>query len=225
MNRILAGLLIASVILAVSYEGCKFIQGSDGSFKTALDSLNKQNDSLKAEILAENKIIDSLVAVDSALHDEIENQEAKVVTVVKYVDLSKKAIDTYSEKELISSFNKRYPQDTVSSPLPLARPVLTSAAKDLVELDGAKQIIEIKDSVIALQKERIEVKDTIIGSYVAKELKYVKIIDNKDLQINTWIDQYNKLQLENKKLKIKSKFQKIASYVVVGGLGIFLIAK
>lgn len=225
MKKTLIITSIAMLVFFTVYEGCKRIQSPEKEFKAALDSLHKENDSLKLKISEETALIDSLEYVDSALTYQIEHQKAKIVKVTEFVDLSKKAVDTYSEKELVASFNKRYPQDTTTNPLPLAQPVLVSAAKDLIELDGVKQIIEIKDSVIGLQESRIATKDTIINVYASKEQSYIKLVDNKDLEISKWSEQNKKLQLENKKLKFKSKFQRIVTAAAIGGLTFILVSK
>lgn len=224
MKNVLAIALAAILILFVSYQGCQKIK-TEESFKATLDSLNQKNDSLLASIDGKEVIIDSLEAVDSALVFELENQKPQIIKIVKLVDSSKQAIDTYSEGELVASFNKRYPDDTLSNPLPLAQPVLVSAAKDLVEFDGAKELLVVKDSTIALQQERINNKDLTIREYISKEDNYRGIIINKDLAINTWGKQYDQLQKENKKLQKKFKIQKTVFSAIIGGLAIFLIAK
>ena len=148
-----------------------------------------------------------------------------IKTVTKYVDSSKSAIDNYNEQELISSFNTRYPADTITNPLPVAQPVLVSAAKDLVELDGAKQIIVLKDSSIATLETKVSLKDTVISKYVNKEINYKNIMVNQYNQIQGWEDQYGKLEIQYNKLKVKSKFQRIGSYIVIGGLAYLMLAK
>jgi hypothetical protein len=140
-------------------------------------------------------------------------------------EVEKNKLDTYTEHELISSFNNRYPKDTTTNPLPLAQPVLVSAAKDLAELDGAKQIIILKDSSITTLEAKVTVKDSIITKFENKESKYKLILTNKDKEIAGWEDQYNQIDLQLKKLKVKSKFQRIGSYIVIGGLGYLMLAK
>ena len=65
--------------------------------------------------------------------------------LVETIEIEKNAIDNLQEHQLVSFYNTRYPVDTITNPLPIAQPVLVSAAKDLVELDGAKQIIVLKN--------------------------------------------------------------------------------
>jgi len=170
-------------------------------------------------------IQDSFKVVDEQLQDKLAYAKSHVKIITKYIDSSKSAIDNYTEHQLVTSFNTRYPADTVTNPLPVAQPVLVAAAKDLVELDGAKQIITIKDSVIALTEARVTGKDSVISVYVKKEGTYKNIMFNQDTQIKDWKYQFNALQLQNTKLKAKNKFTKIGAGLIVGGLVYLMIAK
>jgi hypothetical protein len=194
-------------------------------FRAKLDSLDQVNDSLYAENLKDDSAIAELRDIDLDLQYRLDHQKAKVVVIDHWVDSSKQKIDTYTEHELITSFNNRYPADTVTNPLPLAQPVLVSAAKDLVELDGTKEKLVIKDSVIAIQDSRILFKDSTINLYINKEGRYKTIIGNKDQAIAEWSKQYDNLNLQYKKLQIRSKFQKIGAYIIIGGLTYTLLAK
>lgn len=189
-----------------------------GNFKNKLDSLDKVNDSLYAENAKDDQSIAELKALDSSLVYQIEHQKAKVIRIDHWIDSSKGKIDTYSEHELISSFNNRYPKDTVTNPLPLAQPVLLATAKDLVELDGTKIKLVIKDSIIAVQESRLTFKDSTIVLFQNKEGRFKSIISNQDLKIQEWSNQYNNLWLEHKKLQTKNKFTRIGAGVIIGGL-------
>ena len=199
--------------------------GLTKEFKVKQDSLVATVDSMRLDIEKDNAVIDSLNYLDAVLTVKLDIAKKNVKIITKYVDSSKSAIDNYNEQELISSFNTRYPTDTVTNPLPVAQPVLVAAAKDLVELDGAKQIITIKDSVIALTEARVTGKDSIIAVFVKKEGTYKNIMFNQDTQIKDWKFQFNALQLQNTKLKAKNKFTKIGAGLVVGGLVYLMIAK
>ena len=219
--------IIVAVLAALALSLFKnFDQSKDHKkFLEEMAVIDHENDSLKADIAVMDAQIDSLEYVDEVLTYKVEHQKAKVVKVIAYVDSAKAAIDTYSEHELVSSLNQRYPKDTVTNPLPVAQPVLVEAAKDLAELDGAKEIISIKDSIITTQDTRIATKDTIISKYVSKEINFKKIITNQDTQIQGWKGQYTKLEFQNKKLKLQNKFTKIAAIVVVGGLSYMMLMK
>ena len=216
--------IVTVAIGSVLFEKC----GSNVEHKAFLaqvDSLNKVNDSLEAEIAKDDAAIDSLDIVAVELQYKVDHQKAKVIKIVETIEIEKNNIDSYSEQELVSSLNKRYPKDTVTNPLPVAQPVLVSVAKDLVELDGAKQIIILKDSSINTLETKVTVKDSVIKKYANKELNYVSIILNKDKEIAGWEGQYQKIELQYNKLKVKSKFQRIGSYVVIGGLAYLMLAK
>ena len=216
--------VVTVLIGSVLFEKC----GSNVEHKAFLaqvDSLHKVNDSLQAEIVKDDAAIDSLDIVAVELQYKVDHQKAKVIKIVETIEIEKNNVDSYSEHELISSFNNRYPKDTVTNPLPVAQPVLVSAAKDLVELDGVKQIIVLKDSTINTLEAKVTVKDSVIGKYVSKEDKYKLILTNKDKEIAGWEGQYQKLELQYNKLKVKSKFQRIGSYIIIGGLGYLMLAK
>jgi hypothetical protein len=227
LKKWLPKIIVVIAIIAIGsvlFEKC----GADvnhKAFLSQMDSLHKLNDSLHAEISKDNAVIDSLNYVDNVLADKVAHQKTKVITVEKQVLFDQAVVDTYDEHQLVSSFNQRYPKDTVFNPLPVAQPVLISAAKDLVALDGAKQIITLKDSSINTLESRIVVKDSVIGKYISKEDKYKLILVNKDKEITGWEDQYTKLDLQYKKLKVKSKFQRIGSYIIIGGLGYLMLSK
>ena len=199
--------------------------GLTEEFKAKQDSLVAAVDSMQLEIAKDDSVIAILDQKDDSLQYVIDHQKAKVVKIVEIVEIEKNNVDSYSEAELISSFNTRYPTDTITNPLPVAQPVLVSAAKDLVELDGAKQIIVLKDSSIATLEERVSNKDSIIAKFVSKETNYKNIMNNQQTQIKDWKFQYNTLQLENTKLKAKNKFTKIGATIVIGGLAYLMLAK
>jgi hypothetical protein len=216
--------VVSVLVGSVLFEKCDS-NVEHKAFLAQVDSLHKVNDSLFVEIKKDDAVIDSLNYVSEVLTDKLEHQKAKVVKVVQYIDSSKNAIDSYTEHQLVSSFNNRYPKDTVTNKLPLAQPVLVSAAKDLVELDGAKQIIILKDSSIHTLEAKVTVKDSVISKYISKEDKFRLILNNKDKEIAGWEGQYQQLEFKYNKLKVKSKFQRIGSYVVIGGLAYLMIAK
>ena len=198
---------------------------TSSDFKVKLDSLTEANDYL----LIQNQIADSEIEAiqkqDSIYIHDLENRKAKVIKIKEYVQVEVNKIDNFTEQELVSYLNQRYPKDTITNPLPVAQPVLASASKDLAAYDGAKHEIVIKDSVIAIQESRITLKDSTIGLYISKEGRYKSIIGNKDQAISEWSKQYDNLNLNYKKLQVKNKFQKIGSYIIIGGLAYTLLAK
>ena len=224
MKKIVLGILIVLVAAYIIFDKIGDI-GLTKEFTQKQDSLVHAVDSMKLTLAVDSAKIDSLIVVDNMLTFKVAYMRDHVKTVTKFVDSSKTAIDSYTEHQLVTSFNTRYPKDTVTNPLPIAQPVLVAAAKDLVELDGAKQIITIKDSVIALTEARVTGKDSVISVYVKKEGTYKNIMFNQDTQIKDWKFQYNALQLQNAKLKAKNKFTKIGAGLVAGGLVYLMLVK
>lgn len=222
MKKYILPIILILLLLWLAFDKVSNI-GLTNEFKAKQDSLVHAVDSMKLSIVKDDAVIDSLNQVDSVLQWKLAHQKTKVVVIDHWVDSSKGKIDTYTEHELVSSFNNRYPKDTITNPLPLAQPVLVAAAKDLVELDGAKEKLIIKDTIIVGLESRITIKDSVIVKFESKEKTYQGIMLNQETQIQDWKDQFKKLQLQNAKLKTQSKFFKVGSFVVVGGLAYLLL--
>lgn len=227
VKKWLPKVIIVVAIIAIGgvlFEKCSS-NADHKAFLVEMDSLHKVNDSLFAEIKKDDAVIDSLNEVSEVLTYNIEHQKTKVIKIVETIEVEKNKVDTFTEHELVSSFNTRYPKDTTTNPLPIAQPVLVAAAKDLVEFDGTKEILILKDSTISTLEAKVVIKDNIITGFENKESKYKTILINKDKEIAGWEDQYNQIDLQLKKLKVKSKFQRIGSYIVIGGLGYLMLVK
>jgi hypothetical protein len=224
MKKYILPAILILLLLWLAFDKVSNI-GLTEEFKVKQDSLVHAVDSMQLEIAKDDAEIDSLDIVAVELQYKLDHQKAKVKTIVEYIEIEKNSIDAYSDPELVTSFNNRYPSDTISNPLLVAQPVLVSAAKDLVELDGAKQIIIVKDSSIATLESQVSLKDTVISKYVSKEKSFRNIMMNQETQIKDWKFQYNMLQLENTKLKAKNKFTKIGAGLIAGGLVYLMLAK
>jgi hypothetical protein len=224
MKKYILSVILLLIILWFAFDKVTNI-GLTSEFKAKQDSLVKAVDSMQLVIAKEDAVIDSLNYVDNILSDKLAHQKTKVIKVVETIEIEKNKIDNLQEHQLVSFYNTRYPKDTITNPLPLAQPVLVSAAKDLVELDGAKQIIVLKDSSIATLETKVSNKDSVISKYISKETTYKNIMNNQQTQIKDWKFQYNTLQLENTKLKAKNKFTKIGAGLITGGLIYLMLAK
>jgi hypothetical protein len=224
MKKLVLPLLFVALLFWLFIDKCNH-NISEDAFAHRQDSLNHVVDSLEVDIDKRDSVIDELYKVNIELDYQIGHQQEKIKVITKYTDSSKQKIDTYTEKELISSLNQRYPKDTTTNPLPLAQPVLVAAAKDLVELDGAKEIIVVKDSIIALTEDKIVLRDSIISHFSDKEINYKSIIGIRNNQISDYKIQTNTLLLQNKKLKIENKYARIVGTAVIGVLGFLYIIK
>lgn len=225
MKRVILYSILVLLIAALVYEGCKRVQPPSETFKATIDSLHKLNDSLMDGIKFRTDMIDSLYTVDVESYLTIQELKGNIAATVKQTKAAKKVIPALTDPALVSQFNQRYPADTVSNKLQVARPVLVSAAQDLIELDGAKEVIKTQDSIIVQDSIRIGTKEKIIEKYVEKESIYTKVIANKDTEIDTWTKEHKALKFENTKLKAKSKVQKIVLYIVTGALATVALLK
>lgn len=224
MKKLVLPLVIVTLLFWVFNEKCNQ-NISETAFNNKQDSLNHIVDSLEVNIDKRDSVIDELYKVNIELDYQIGHQQEKIKVITKYTDSSKQKIDTYTEKELISSFNQRYPKDTTTNPLPLAQPVLVAAAKDLIELDGAKEIIVVKDSIINLTEDKVTLRDSVISQFSYKEANYKSIVGIKNSQINDYKIQTNTLLLQNKKLKIENKYARVIGTAIIGVLGFLYIIK
>jgi len=149
---------------------------------------------------------------------------AKVI--VKYIDSSKASIDTYNDHQIISFYNNRYKNiDTITNPLPLSQLVLISAAKDLVELDGTKDLVIIKDSLINTHEKSISTlhfKDSISTKQI---FTLRTVINNQEGQLKDSRYEVGRLNNVVKKQEFKNKFTKIGAGLIVGGLVYLMAAK
>lgn len=219
-------ILLLLAVLAIGY--LIFNLGGitiSSDFKKKLDSLDKVNDSLVSENAKDDVLIADLKVQDSILQYAVDHQKTKIVKIKVEVESKQGEIDSYDEHKLVDFYYTRYPKDTITNRIKVAQPVLTSAAKDLVAYDGAIKEIVIKDSIIALQVDRITKKDSTIVLFQNKEGRYKSIIGNQDLKIAEWSKQYNDLYLQHNKMLIKNKITRIGTGVIIGGLIYMTIAK
>ena len=222
MKKYILLVVILLLLVWVVFDKVKF-SGLNKEFVVKQDSLVQIVDSLQQDNHQKDLKVLALEELDYDLELQLEEAKGKVKIITKWIDSSKKKVDTYTEQELVSSFNKRYPIDTITNPLPLAQPVLVSVAKDLIELDGVKEEIVVKNDIIALNEQRIVGKDSVISLYVQKEINYKNIVDNQQIQIKDWKFQNKSLQLANHKLKIRAQIGKIGAGLAIAGLTFLLI--
>jgi hypothetical protein len=210
-NKLIDILLVIAIIVC----GLTIIfvyEPQSKDLKAKLEKLHSKNDSLFFQISKQDSAIASLQYKSDSLTKKISGKKTKIIYIDRQVDKEKDKISILPTSELVTHFNKKYPKDTTTNLLPIAKPVLVSVAKDLVELDGAKQKLAIQDTIINLTEAKVVLKDDIINKYIIKEDNYKNIIVNKDKEIELYID-------ENKKIKKRTKLHK----VVITGLSAFSV--
>ena len=78
-------------IFSVLFEKCSS-NVEHKAFLAQVDSLHKVNDSLQAEIIKDDAVIDSLNYVDNVLSDKLAHQKTKVIKIVETIEVEKKKV-------------------------------------------------------------------------------------------------------------------------------------
>jgi hypothetical protein len=227
MNRNLIAILLGVGFLVLSYGACNKYTSITQDYKAHIDSLNKVNDSLATSILISDNIIQALSTQDSILRGEVAHWKGRIKVIHDTVYQKSEEVKKKDSAGISKFYAGRYPAETaaVDTLIRINKPVLVSAAVDLVKYDGAKQEIVVKDSIITDQDSRIVLKDSTIKIFKAQGLKYTRIISNKDIVITDMTNLQEQLNIQNKKLKAQTITQKVALYVIGVGLAFSLIHK
>lgn len=217
--NVLAALVLVTVYLLVNFTGC-----NQKDLKGEIEVLHRTNDSLETEIGIKDHEIEVMYEIDSTLTQELHEAKEKVKVVKIYVEKEIQKVKEFDSSQVTKFYTERYPEESKvkDTLISLAKPVLVSAAAELVEFDGAKQIIQVQDSIVTIQDKKIGVRDSVITLMRSKEGDYKSIISNKDLEINNWLQQNKLLNKENSKLKKKLK---VVTFGLIGVSGYFLLKK
>ena len=107
-----------------------------------------------------------------------------------------------------------YTQDTIHIPYSVAKTI----AKELVECDSTKAILEVTKEQLRLTENKVYLKDETLRLYANKDIMYEVRIMNEQKKFTTQGEYVNVLRKQNKKLKVKLAFTKITLGGVIGGL-------
>jgi hypothetical protein len=114
---------------------------------------------------------------------------------------------------------------TDTSKVVLSQTVAKKIAKDLISGDSAKAVLKQKEIELSLVEKKVVYKDSIISIFKVKEANYINQVRAEQDKIEGWKQSYELLRKENRKLKVKSRFTKVLSYAIIGGLGYLYITK
>jgi hypothetical protein len=123
------------------------------------------------------------------------------------------------------SFTAFSQKDTTSTKVPIPVTVLREIAKDLTLGDLAKEELKITQVQLKEANNKIETQSQIIELLRKNENYYVQIIEKGETSYVTLKDYVDKLEQENKKIKVRSKFKTVLLGGVIGGLIYLLITK
>lgn len=114
---------------------------------------------------------------------------------------------------------------TDTSKITLTYPIAKRIAIDLISGDSAKAILKQKEIELSLVEKKVVYKDSVISIFKIKETNYINQVRSEQQKIEGWQQSYELLRKENRKIKVKSRFTKILSYAIIGGLGYLYITK
>jgi hypothetical protein len=126
---------------------------------------------------------------------------------------------------MMMSFTAFSQKDTTSTKVPIPVTVLREIAKDLTLGDLAKEELKITQVQLKEANNKIETQSQIIELLRKNENYYVQIIEKGETSYVTLKDYVDKLEQENKKIKVRSKFKTVLLGGVIGGLIYLLITK
>jgi len=105
----------------------------------------------------------------------------------------------------------------------LKKPIARLVIKDLIVGDGAKEEIKLLSNKLGLLETKIVVKDSVIFNLNERVMNFESILNTQSSQIALSKELNDKLQLDLKKQKVKTKLTTGAGILVAAG--ILLLAK
>jgi hypothetical protein len=105
----------------------------------------------------------------------------------------------------------------------LKKPIARLVIKDLIVGDGAKEEIKLLSNKLGLLETKIVVKDSVIFNLNERVMNFESMLNTQSSQIALSKELNDKLQLDLKKQKVKTKLTTGAGILVAAG--ILLLAK
>ena len=105
----------------------------------------------------------------------------------------------------------------------MQKPIARLVIKDLIVGDGAKEEIKLLSNKLGLLETKIVVKDSVIFNLNERVMNFESMLNTQSSQIALSKELNDKLQLDLKKQKVKTKLTTGAGILVAAG--ILLLAK
>ena len=105
----------------------------------------------------------------------------------------------------------------------LKKPIARLVIKDLIIGDGAKEELKLLSNKLGLLETKIVVKDSVIFNLNERVMNFESMLNTQSSQIALSKELNDKLQLDLKKQKVKTKLTTGAGILVAAG--ILLLAK
>jgi hypothetical protein len=112
-------------------------------------------------------------------------------------------------------------QDTIHIPYSVAKTV----AKELVECDSTKAILQLTKEQLVLTEQKVVLKDSIIATHEHKGIMYESIIVNQDQKFGLQGKWVTELEKKNRVLRAKLTFMQIVTTIFMGIMAYIYVAK
>ena len=121
---------------------------------------------------------------------------------------------------LLVSFSSFSQNDTIVT---LQEPVARLVIKDLISGDGARQELNATQSLLSMERTKLTIKDSIIGTLESKILNLNSIILNKDSQFELERQKSEELIREIKSQRRKTLLYKVGTAAGAAAAVILLV--
>ena len=100
----------------------------------------------------------------------------------------------------------------------LKKPIVRLVIKDLITGDGAKSEIKLLSNKLNLLESKVFIKDSVIFSLNERVINFESMLNTKSNQIALSQELSNRLQLDLKKQKVKTKLMSGAGIIAIVGI-------
>ena len=122
----------------------------------------------------------------------------------------------------MTSWNSFSQSVTDSTQIQLTKPIARLVIKDLIQFDGLSNEMQVMQTILTETNDKLLTQGTLVANLKTQVENYQSIIDKKDQQFYTQEQLNNKLQIELKKSKLRTKLMGGAGIVVALGAAILI---
>ena len=123
---------------------------------------------------------------------------------------------------VMMSWNSFSQSVTDSTQIQLTKPIARLVIKDLIQFDGLSNEMQVMQTILTETNDKLLTQGTLVANLKTQVENYQSIIDKKDQQFYTQEQLNNKLQIELKKSKLRTKLMGGAGIVVALGAAILI---
>ena len=123
---------------------------------------------------------------------------------------------------VMMSWNSFSQSVTDSTQIQLTKPIARLVIKDLIQFDGLSNEMQVMQTILTETNDKLLTQGTLVANLKTQVENYQSIIDKKDQQFYTQEQLNNKLQIELKKSKLRTKLMGGAGLLVAVGAAVLI---